>query len=132
MPNDELVLTHHYGTDGIIALSASGKISNNELLKYSLWADDVKALVAERAHAGDNPVLVLSDISGVTHFERKPIAVLRELLAYDTQFPLRSALVGGNRFAVLVFDSIISLLRRTNVRHFATKADAERWLLSQK
>ncbi len=125
-----LVLTHRYGTDGIIYLSAAGKISNDQLLRFSTWADEVKNLIRERAAHGDNPILVLTDISGVAHFERKPIAVLRELLSYDSQFPIRSAIVGGNRFAVLVLDSIVSLLRRTGVRHFKNKESALNWLQS--
>ena len=131
-PDDELVLTYRLGVDGVIYLSASGKISNAQLLKYSSWADEVKALIHERAGAGDNPILVLSDISGVTHFERKPIAVLRELLSYDSQFLIRSAIVGGNRFAILVLDSIVSLLRRTDVRHFKDKDSAQKWLLKSR
>lgn len=130
--DDELVLAHHFGVDGIVYLSAAGKISNAQLLKYSSWADEVKALIHERALLGDNPILVLTDISGVTHFERKPIAVLREMLAYDSQFPLRSAVVGGNRFAVLVLDSIVSLLRRNDIRHFNDKDAAMKWLLKGK
>lgn len=128
----ELVLTHRFGVDGIVYLSAAGKISNAQLDKYSEWADEVKALILERATLGDNPILVLTDISGVTHFERKPIAVLREMLSYDSQFPLRSAVVGGNRFAVLVLDSIVSLLRRTDLRHFKDKDAALKWLLKER
>lgn len=128
----ELVLTHRFGTDGIIYLTATGKISNDQLLKFSTWADEVKNLIRERAAQGDNPILVHTDISGVAHFERKPIAVLRELLSYDSQFPIRSAIVGGNRFAVLMLDSIISLLRRTGVRHFKNKESALNWLQSSR
>lgn len=127
-----LILTHRYGVDGIIYLTISGKINNDQLLKYSAWADEVKNLIRERALLGDDPILVLSDISGVTHFERKPIAVMKELLSYDAQFPLRSAIVGGNRFAVLILDSIVSLLRRSDVRHFGDKESALTWLLKGK
>jgi hypothetical protein len=130
--NQELVLTHRFGIDGIVYLSAAGKISNDQLLKFSTWADEVKNILRERALLGDDPILVLSDISGVSHFERKPIAVLKDLLSYDGQFPIRSAIVGGNRFAVLVLDSIISLLRRSNVRHFGGKEAALAWLLKAK
>ena len=128
----ELVLTHRFGVDGIVYLTAAGKISNAQLLKFSAWADEVKALIHERATLGDNPILVLTDISGVTHFERKPIAVLREMLSYDSQFPLRSAVMGGNRFAILVLDSIVSLLRRTDLRHFKDKDTAMKWLLKER
>ena len=128
----ELLLTHRYGIDGVIYLTISGKINNDQLLKYSTWADEVKNLIRERSLLGDNPILVLSDISGVTHFERKPIAVLKELLSYDAQFPIRSAIVGGNRYAVLILDSIVSLLRRSDVRHFGDKESALKWLLKAK
>lgn len=129
MTKEKLELGCHYGVDGVLYLFAAGKISNEHLEEYSTWADEVKKIIEERAAAGDNPIRVLSDISLVTHFERKPIAVLRELLAHDSRFPVRSAIVGGNRFAVLMLDSIISILRRENVRHFKDKETALRWLL---
>ena len=128
----ELLLAHRYGVDGIIYLTISGKINNDQLLKYSIWADEVKNMIRERSLLGDDPILVLSDISGVTHFERKPIVVLKELLSYDSQFHIRSAIVGGTRFAVLVLDSITSLLRRSDVRHFGDKKTALEWLLKSK
>jgi hypothetical protein len=127
-----LSLEHRYGVDGILYLSASGRIENEELENFARWTDEVKALIRGRAEAGDVPVLVLSDISKVTHFERKPIAVLRELLSHDAQYELRSAIVGGSRFATLVLDSIVSILHRNDMRHFKNKDEALKWLLDKK
>lgn len=132
IPGEELVLTHHFGADKVLYLTAKGRITNIELSKYATWSQEVKAIVRERANAGDDPILVLSDISGVTHVERKPVAILRELLTHDKQFPIRSAIVGDNRFVMLILDSILSLLRRTNVRYFKDTKTALAWLHSEK
>ena len=130
--DNTLSLEHHIGTDGVLYITVLGKISNDYLEQFSTWADEIKLTIKKRAEEGENPILVLTDIRGVVHFERKPIAVLRELLSYDTQFPIRSAVVGGNRFAVLIFDSIIGILHRTNVRHFKDKQSALAWLFAEK
>lgn len=131
-PIDELVLTHHFGEDGIIYLSATGKISNDHLLEFSTWTDEVKTLIRERAELGDNPILVMTDITLATHFERKPVAVLKDMLLYNSQFPIRSTIVGGNRFAVLMLDSIVSLLGLSALRHFRDKESAQKWLLTKR
>ncbi len=125
---ERLELTHRVGVDGVIYLSAKGRIDNDEIERFSRWADEVKALIAERAALGDDPILVLTDITEVSHFERQPIAVVKELLLHDKQYRIRSAFVGGTRFVTLVLDSIVSLLRRDNIRRFSAKEPALRWL----
>lgn len=132
IPEEQLILTHRYGTDGVLYLSAKGRITNDKLNTYAQWSSEVKAMIRERAEAGDNPILVLSDISGVSHVERKPVAILRELLTHDKQFPIRSAIVGNNHFVMLILDSIISLLHRNNVRYFNDTQSALKWLYAGK
>ena len=128
LPTDTLSLDAHLGGDGIIHLTPKGRISNRHLGQFSLWLDSVKVLIKERAESGVDPILVLADISEVTHYEQRPVTVLRELMDYDKQFPVRTAIVGGSKLAWILLDSLISILMRKNIRQFRTKDEAMLWL----
>lgn len=125
---DQLFLDAKLGDDGVIYIKASGKITNQHLEQFSHWTDSVKALIGERAAARVDPILVLADIGGITHYERKPVTILRELLDYDKQFPIRTAMVGASKFAGILIDSLIAILVRKNVRQFRTQTEAMLWL----
>ncbi len=125
---DQLDLDAKLGNDGIIYIKASGKITNLHLEQFSHWADSVKSLIATRAAAGVDPILVLADIGGITHYERKPVTILRELLDHDKQFPVRTAMVGASKFASILIDSLIAILMRKNFRQFRTQDEAMLWL----
>ena len=125
---DDLSLDAKLGQDGIIYIKVSGKVTNQHLEQFSHWTDSVKTLIGARALAGVDPILVLADISGVTHYERKPVTILRELLDYDKQFPVRTAMVGASKFASILIDSLIAILVRKNVRQFRTQSEAMLWL----
>ena len=123
-----LVLGASLGEDGIIYLNADGKITNERLKQLSLWADKVKELIGTEAAKGKDPILVLADISGLLHYERKPITILRDLLAYDKQFPVRTAIVGGNMYVTILLESLFAILVRKNIRQFHAKSEALLWL----
>ena len=125
---DQLALDARLGDDGIIHLTAAGKITNQHLEQFSHWTDSVKTLIAARAALGIDPILVLADIGGVTHYERKPVTILRELLEHDKQFPVRTAMVGASKYASILIDSLIAILMRKNIRQFRTKSEALLWL----
>ena len=128
--DDKLELEHRFGVDGVLYLFVRGRISNERLEEFSRFTDEVEKLVKERVESGVSPVLILTDITGVTHYERKPIAVLRELLSHNKQYPIRSAFVGGNRYATLLIDSIAALLHRSNIKRFTDKESALKWLFA--
>lgn len=125
---DELSLDAKLGQDGIIYIKVSGKVTSQHLEQFSHWTDSVKTLIGARAAAGLDPILVLADISEVTHYERKPVTILRELLDYDKQFPVRTAVVGASKFASILIDSLTAILVRKNVRQFRTQSEAMLWL----
>ena len=125
---DKLSLDAKLGEDGIIYIKASGKVTNQHLEQFSHWTDSVKSLIGERAAAGADPILVLADIGGVTHYERKPVTILRDLLDYDKQFPIRTAVVGASKFASILIDSLVAILMRKNVRQFRSQSEAMLWL----
>ena len=125
---DKLTLDAKLSNDGIIYIKASGKVTNQHLEQFSQWTDSVKSLIGERDAAGVDPILVLADISGVTHYERKPVTILRELLDYDKQFPIHTAVVGASKFASILIDSLVAILVRKNVRQFRSQSEAMLWL----
>ncbi len=128
---DKLALDAKLGNDGIIYIKASGKVTNQHLEQFSHWTDSVKSLISERAAAGIDPILVLVDIGGVTHYERKPVTILRELLDYDKQFPIRTAMVGASKLAAILIDSLVAILVRKNVRQFRSQSEAMLWLTAR-
>ncbi len=72
-------------------------------------------------------IFILSDVSGISHFERKPIMALRELLEFNKQYPVQSAIVGAKGFTRPLLDAVVSLTGRTNIRQFETREVALRW-----
>ena len=124
----QLSLDAHLGDDGIIYLKAVGKITNQHLEQFSHWTDSVKALISSRAAAGVDPILVLADIGGVVHYERKQVTILRELLDHDKQFPVRTAMVGASKYAGMLLEALIAILMRKNIRQFRTQSEAMLWL----
>lgn len=127
---ENLKLTCHIGTDKIIYLTAAGKINNNNLAVFTEWTEQIKTLMAEVSKT-ENVVRVCTDVSGVEHFESKPIAPLRELLEYDKQYHMKSAIIGANFFMRNLMDAVIQLTGRTNIRQFETKEEALVWLLEE-
>ena len=128
LPSDELILDAHLGDDGIIYIKATGKITNVHLEQFSHWTDSIKALIRGQAEHGTDPILVFADIGGVVHYERKPVTILRELMDYDKQFPVRTAIVGASHLMGILFDSLIAILTRKKIRQFRTQGEALFWL----
>lgn len=121
-------LDAHVSNEKIIILRLTGKFTNQYLEEFSHWSDTVKSLISERNIAGDNPILVIADLKGDTHFERKPITVVRELLNYDKQFPLRTAIISNDGNLSILLNSLISILMRKNIRQFRSESEAMFWL----
>ena len=126
---DHLILNAEIGADGIIYTSVSGRITNDRLYAFVAWAEKVKHLIHEQYDAGVSPVLILSDVSKVEYFERKPIAPLKGLLDYDKRYHLKSAILGADKLTRMLLDAVISFTGRTNIRLFPTKEEAHAWLL---
>lgn len=118
------------GDDKVIYLTAAGKINNSNLAIFTAWAEQIKQLMAE-ASREQGVVRVCTDVSGVEHFESKPIVPLRELFEFDKQYDMKSAIVGASFFMKNLMNAVIEFTGRTNVRQFPTKEEALVWLLAK-
>lgn len=127
---DHLNLTCSVGPDNVIYLSAVGKITNSNLDVFVKWAERVKQLM-EKVSQKEGVILVYSDVSGVDHFERKPIIPLRELFEYDKRFTMKSAIVGASFFTKKLIDAVADFTGRTNIQQFSSKEIALAWLLNE-
>jgi ABC-type transporter Mla MlaB component len=127
---ENVKLMSHVGPDKVIYLTASGKINNNNLAIFTAWAEQIKQLMTE-ASREQGIVRVCTDVSGVEHFESKPIVPLRELFEHDKQYNMKSAIVGANFFMKNLMNAVIEFTGRTNVRQFPTKEEALLWLLKE-
>ncbi len=125
---ESVVLEAEVGADGIIYLTVAGKITNERFYAFVAWTEKVKKLVREMSEKHPDNVRLLSDVSGVSHFESKPIVPLRELLNYNKQYPAKSAVVGAKDLTRVLLDTVISLTSRDNIKQFATKEEALVWL----
>lgn len=125
---ENMKLSCRVGPDKVIYITAVGKINNENVAIFVEWAEHLKHLMAEVAQGG-GIVRVCTDLSGVEHFESKPIAPLRELLEYDKQYNMKSAIVGASFFMKNLMNAVIEFTGRTNVRQFRTKEEALDWLL---
>ena len=128
---DNIVLEAEVGAGDIIYLTVSGKITNERFYAFVAWTEKVKKLVREMSEKHPGNVLLLSEVSGVSHFESKPIVPLRELLNYNKQYPAKSAVVGARDLTRVLLDTVISLTSRVNIKQFKTKEEALVWLLEK-
>ena len=128
---DNIVLEAEVGADDVIYLTVSGKITNERFYAFVAWTEKVKKLVREMSEKHPGNVLVLSDVSGVSHFESKPIVPLRELLNYNKHYPVKSAVVGARDLTHVLLDTVISLTSRVNIKQFKSKEEALAWLLEK-
>ncbi len=128
---DNIVLEAVIGAHDVIYLTIGGKITNERLYAFIAWTERVKKLVKEMSDKHPGNVLLLSDVSGVSHFESKPIVPLRELLNYNKQYPAKSAVVGARDLTRVLLDTVISLTSRVNIKQFATKEEALAWLMEK-
>lgn len=128
---DNIVLEAVVGGHDVIYLTVSGKITNERFYAFVAWTEKVKKLVREMSEKHPGNVLILSDVSGVSHFESKPIVPLRELLNYNKQYPAKSAVVGARDLTRVLLDTVISLTSRVNIRQFKTKEEALVWLMEK-
>ena len=126
-----IVLEAEIGAGDVIYLTVAGKITNERFYAFVAWTEKVKKLVREMSEKHPDNVLLLSDVSGVSHFESKPIVPLRELLNYNKKFPAKSAVVGAKDLTRVLLDTVISLTSRENIKQFATKEEALMWLLEK-
>ncbi len=129
---DHIILDARVGPHDIIQLTVGGKITNDRLYAFIDWTEKVKKLVKDMSDKHPGNVLILSDVSKVTHFESKPIVPLRELLHYNKQYPAKSAVIGAKDLTRVLLDTVISLTSRDNIKQFTTKEDALEWLLGTK
>jgi hypothetical protein len=128
--SENITLKCYIGTDKVIYLTAAGKINNNNLAIFTAWAEQIKQLMTAVARE-QGIVRVCTDVSGVEHFESKPIVPLRELFEYDKQYHMKSAIVGASFFMRNLMNAVIEFTGRTNVRQFPTKDEALAWLLEE-
>jgi hypothetical protein len=126
----ELKLTCNIGADGVIYVTASGKLNNNSLEIFTEWTEQVKLLIAKVAEEHDI-VRVCSDVTAVEHFETKPIAPLRELFAYNKRYHMKSAIIVASFFMRNLLDAVIEFTGRKNIRQFSTKEKALGWLFEE-
>ena len=129
---EQNILEASVDADGIVLLTISGRITNAHMDAVLEWIEKVKLTLQTAADTKVEPILVVCDVSGVTHFETKPVAALRDLLSYDKKFPLVTAVVGPNNMIQMLVDALISLTRRTNIKQFPAKKEALDWLLSNR
>ncbi len=127
---ENIKLTCNIGTDKVIYLTAAGKINNNNLAVFAAWAEQIKELITEVSKTED-VVRVCTDVSGVEHFESKPIVPLRELFEYDKQYHIKSAIIGASFFMRNLMDAVVQFTGRTNIRQFETKEEALVWLFEK-
>ncbi len=128
---DNITLEVEVGADDVIYLTIGGKITNERFYAFVAWTEKVKKLVREMSVKHPGNVLILSDVSGVSHFESKPITPLRELLNYNKQYPAKSAVIGARDLTRVLLDTVISLTTRVNIRQFKTKEEALLWLMEK-
>lgn len=121
------ILEASIGTDDIIHITVGGNIMNEHLIAFTDWTEKVKRLIHELSERNPEHIFILSDVSGIAHFERKPIVQLRDLFEYDKQYPVKSAIVGATGFTRPLLDAVISLAGRTNIQQFETKEEALQW-----
>jgi hypothetical protein len=122
------VLDVAVGPDGIVHLVIAGKYGKDELFSVVAWTEKVKGVLREVSLCREGDILLLCDIVHLTYFERSMIAPLRELLVYDKQFHLRSAIVGASPIVAAMIKALVSISGRTNVRLFKTEKEARAWL----
>lgn len=127
---ENLKLMCDVGADKVIYLTAAGKINNNNLAIFTAWTEQIKELIAGVSTTND-VIRVCTDVSGVEHFESKPIVPLRDLFEYDKQYHMKSAIIGASFFMKNLMDAIIQFTGRTNIRQFETKDEALVWLLEK-
>lgn len=127
--SDELMLDASVGADDIIYLTVSGRITNAHADEFAKWAERVKMLIREMSKRQSTPVLICSDASGVRHFETKAVSLLRDLLDYDKQYNIKSAMFGAGTTTSMLLDAVIAWTRRTNLKQFAKKGEAIAWLI---
>jgi hypothetical protein len=128
--SEHLSLSSSIGPDSIIYVTLVGKITNENLNAFGSWIRGLQSQIDTMAARKKFPILVYSDVSRVEHFEYNPIKPLRELLAHDKQYEMKSAVVGASFFVAKLIDAMVEFTGRTNMRQFETKKDALAWLLS--
>jgi hypothetical protein len=114
--------------DGVVFLSVAGKFGHDELFSVIAWTEKVKRILREESAKHEGEIPLLCDLAGLRFFDRSMIAPLRELLAYDAQFRLRSAISGCSPIVDAMIRALLSITKRTNVRLFATEKEALAWL----
>lgn len=127
--SENLTLSSSIGPDNIIYITLAGKITNDNLDVFTEWTKGLQSQIDIIAMRKKSPVLVYSDVSQVEHFERKPIAPLRELFSHDKQYEMKSAIVGASFLVSKLIDAVVDFTGRTNIRQFETKKEALAWLL---
>lgn len=124
----DLSLVAEVRKDGVVFLSIAGKFGHDELFSVIAWTEKVKRILREESAKNAGEILILCDLAGLRFFDRSMIAPLRELLAYDAQFRLRSAITGCSPIVDAMIRALLSITKRTNVRLFATEKEALAWL----
>lgn len=116
------------GPDGIIYLMLAGKIAGEDAERFIAWTEEVKDAIKSVHEKHPNRVLILSDVTALTHFEKKPIEALRTLLEYDKEYTTKSAIVGASPMVRMLVDAVVALSGRSNVKLFDTRDEALEWL----
>ena len=127
--NDDFSLRCTVNQDDIIMLTAAGRMTNEKRAEFSAWTNDVKKCVCEIAKKHPDSVLLLSNVSGVGHFESDLLDDLKSLFDHNKEFVTKSAIVGAHRYLGLLIDAVAKFTGRTNIRQFASNEEAIAWLL---
>lgn len=126
------ILEASVNPDGVVLLTLSGRITNAHLDEVVAWVEKVKVILQTEFEKKVDPILVMCDVSGISHFETKPVTAMRDLLSHDKQFPLVTAIVGPNNMIKMLVEALISLTRRTNIKQFPSEKEALEWLFENK
>jgi hypothetical protein len=94
---------------------------------------DVLPAIAEAkgiiARQPPDSLLLMTDVTG-SRFNPEIANALKEFAAHNRPYVRKAAIIGLSGLQKLVYRAVLAFTGRTNLRPFATRADAEPWLTS--
>ncbi len=116
-------------SDGVVTMKINGSLSheNFEVLKKNV--EESKRIVREQSAAQNTQLLVLFDLTDFTGlYNVEVIALMRDLEAANRPFLKKTAVFGGSDAARVAAEVTVMLISQSNIKVFATKAEADKWL----
>ncbi|MDP2704877.1 MAG: STAS/SEC14 domain-containing protein [Patescibacteria group bacterium] len=123
----------HVDEHGIVNMAIKGRVRREVWDQFKKWIEDTQKIIKEEYDKTGKKVRATVDLTDTSsQYDSDTIAALASFTKANEPYMEKTATFGANTMIKFAEDLVITISGRKNIKAFATKDEATKWLLSEK